>query len=321
MKIISIFYRVKDHHKSHTKAPLQSRFTTTAISQLTLPSTKFNWSKPKFTTKSFPYFCFDATNNQPSIVYSTSVEVEAGGSRRGKGKGKSKGKSITVETENADVPQWWTPEEEYVLTAAWCATSKDELRGNGIKKGAYNKVPDLKHRKLIGRKGIQSPPFRCRLWVTSYTRNPNFSISKSFIVLKGFKRTRPRRKNPQLAVDSLANLTNPVSFNASRFTLPGSILNGFGLQLQMLQVLELRFCQISGAIPSTPGNLSNLHDLYLSGNSLTHTIPSTLGQLSNLLVLDLSRNSLTGLIPSSFRSLSNLSSLDMSLNYLSGIIP
>ncbi|KAJ9561155.1 hypothetical protein OSB04_006315 [Centaurea solstitialis] len=141
------------------------------------------------------------------------------------------------------------------------------------------------------------------------------------INISGFKRTRIGRRNPQFAVDALANLTNLVSFNASRFILPGSIPDGLGLQLQTLQLLDLRFCQISGAIPFTFGNLSNLNELYLSDNSLTGTIPSSLGQLSRLTVLDLSRNSLTGLIPSSFGSLLGLSSLDMSSNYLSGIIP
>ncbi|XP_023755461.1 uncharacterized protein LOC111903928 [Lactuca sativa] len=77
------------------------------------------------------------TTNQPSPTTQPTVQVEAGSSRKGKGKGKSKGKSIAVESENADVPQWWTPEEEYALMAAWCATSNEELRGNGMKKGAY----------------------------------------------------------------------------------------------------------------------------------------------------------------------------------------
>ncbi|XP_023752556.1 uncharacterized protein LOC111900914 [Lactuca sativa] len=75
------------------------------------------------------------TTNQPSPTTQPSVQVEAGSSK--KGKGKSKGKSIAVETENADVPQWWTPEEENALTAAWCATLKNELRRNGMKKGVY----------------------------------------------------------------------------------------------------------------------------------------------------------------------------------------
>ncbi|KAL7614510.1 hypothetical protein Lser_V15G06907 [Lactuca serriola] len=95
---------------------------------------------PNLQQNLFPSFTLmQQQTNQPSPTTQQSGEAEAGGSRnkKGKGKGKSKGKSIVVETETADVPQWWTPEEEYALTAAWCATSKNELHGNGMKKGAY----------------------------------------------------------------------------------------------------------------------------------------------------------------------------------------
>ncbi|KAK9056740.1 hypothetical protein SSX86_024103 [Deinandra increscens subsp. villosa] len=162
---------------------------------------------------------------------------------------------------------------------------------------------------------IKSNP--CVNWVGISCQNG----SVTEINISGFKRTRVGSRNPQFAVDSLVNLTNLISFNASRFALPGSIPGGLGVQLQKLQVLDLRFCQISGAIPFSVGNLSSLNELYLSDNALTGTIPSDLGQLSRLAVLDLSRNTLTGLIPESFGSLLNLSSLDMSLNYLSGGIP
>ncbi|XVF01102.1 hypothetical protein REPUB_Repub04eG0059200 [Reevesia pubescens] len=141
------------------------------------------------------------------------------------------------------------------------------------------------------------------------------------INISGFRRTRIGKQNPQFAVDSLANFTHLVSFNASKFLLPGLIPDWFGQRLLTLQVLDLRSCNLTGVIPLSIGNLTNLTSLYLSDNRLTGQIPSTLGQLLSLLVLDLSKNMLTGSIPSSFVSLKNLTSLDISSNYLKGSIP
>lgn len=141
------------------------------------------------------------------------------------------------------------------------------------------------------------------------------------INISGFRRTRIGSQNPQFAVDSLVNLTHLVSFNASRFLLPGSIPDWLGQQSPTLQVLDLRSCSIRGVIPSSLGNLTNLTSLYLSDNSLTGIIPSSLSQLSLLSVLDLSKNSLTGIIPTAFATLQNLSSLDISSNYLIGSLP
>ncbi|MBA0669774.1 hypothetical protein Goklo_007407 [Gossypium klotzschianum] len=141
------------------------------------------------------------------------------------------------------------------------------------------------------------------------------------INISGFRRTRVGKQNPQFAVNSLVNFTHLVSFNASRFMLPGSIPDWFGQRLSSLQVLDLRSCNVTGVLPSSMGNLTNLTSLYLSDNRLTGQIPSTLGQLLSLLVLDLSKNSLTGSIPPSFGSLRNLTSLDISSNSLRGSIP
>ncbi|KAG9130360.1 hypothetical protein Leryth_004356 [Lithospermum erythrorhizon] len=116
-------------------------------------------------------------------------------------------------------------------------------------------------------------------------------------------------------------MTDLVSFNASNFALPGNIPDWFGLRLTSLQVLDLRSCGISGNIPFTFGNLSNLSTLYLSDNKLSGSVPLSLGQLSRLSVLDLAKNSLTGDIPESFSSLGNLTLLDMSSNFLPGEIP
>ncbi|GMJ12763.1 hypothetical protein like AT2G16250 [Hibiscus trionum] len=145
--------------------------------------------------------------------------------------------------------------------------------------------------------------------------------SVSGINISGFRRTRLGEQNPRFAVDSLANFTGLVSFNASRFLLPGSIPGWFGQRLLALQVLDLRSCNITGVLPLSIGNLSSLTGLYLSDNRLTGEIPSSFGRLLSLSVLDLSKNSLTGSIPSSFVSLRNLTSLEIAYNNLTGSIP
>ncbi|XP_031261200.1 probable LRR receptor-like serine/threonine-protein kinase At2g16250 isoform X2 [Pistacia vera] len=140
------------------------------------------------------------------------------------------------------------------------------------------------------------------------------------INISGFKRTRIGRLNPRFSVDSLANLTQLRSFNASGFSLPGSIPDWFGFRFPALQVLDLRSCSVSGSIPGSLGNLSSVNLVYLSGNSLAGRLPATLGQLKELSVLDLSRNLLTGSIPN-ISSLGKLTRLDLSSNYLSEQIP
>ncbi|KAH1123651.1 hypothetical protein GLYMA_06G012700v4 [Glycine max] len=176
--------------------------------------------------------------------------------------------------------------------------------------------------ELRGSLGLRSKewprkPDPCLIWVGITCQNGRVVG----INISGFRRTRLGRRNPQFAVDALANFTLLRSFNASNFPLPGSIPDWFGLSLPSLTVLDLRSCSIVDAIPSTLGNLTNLTSLYLSDNNLIGNVPGTLGQLLALSVLDLSRNSLTGSIPASFAFLGNLSSLDMSANFLSGAIP
>ena len=67
--------------------------------------------------------------------------------------------------------------------------------------------------------------------------------------------------------------------------------------------------------------MSNLVNLYLSGNELASEIPPELGSLSNLVNLDLSANNLTGNVPPELGSLSNLQHLSLRFNNLAGNVP
>ncbi|KAH0464523.1 hypothetical protein IEQ34_007309 [Dendrobium chrysotoxum] len=138
--------------------------------------------------------------------------------------------------------------------------------------------------------------------------------------LYGLRRTRLGRRNPRFAVEGIQNLTRLVSFNATGFTLAGSIPNWFGSRLPpSIAVIDLRRASVSGDIPYILAG--GLNVLSLAENSITGNIPPTIGQLRNLSVLDLSRNALSGDIPVALIGLGSLSYLDLSSNFLTGTVP
>ncbi|KAJ3299855.1 hypothetical protein HDU76_006207 [Blyttiomyces sp. JEL0837] len=106
----------------------------------------------------------------------------------------------------------------------------------------------------------------------------------------------------------------------SQNQLSGSIPSSLG-QLSNLVFLYLSSNQLSGDIPDAIGNLANLQYLYLSSNRLSGNIPDALSNLSNLLELGLSSNQLNGDIPNSLSKLQSLKHLSLDSNMLSGGIP
>ncbi|KAK3440395.1 hypothetical protein EUGRSUZ_B00674, partial [Eucalyptus grandis] len=77
---------------------------------------------------------------------------------------------------------------------------------------------------------------------------------------------------------------------------------------------------ISGNIPSSIGNLTQLAILNFGLNKLSGEIPSSLGKLIQLSYLDLGMNLLSGEIPASLTNLTNLTFLDLHYNQLTGQI-
>ena len=76
---------------------------------------------------------------------------------------------------------------------------------------------------------------------------------------------------------------------------------------------------MSGSIPATLGNLTNLGGINLSKNQLSGPIPD-LSRLTDLTQLDISQNLLTGTIPATLGSLS-LTGMSLWGNQLTGTIP
>ncbi|KAI3889365.1 hypothetical protein MKX03_024456 [Papaver bracteatum] len=79
--------------------------------------------------------------------------------------------------------------------------------------------------------------------------------------------------------------------------------------------------QISGSIPASICNLSNLNTLYLHTNKLSGYIPLEIGKLKSLVHLELCKNDLSGPIPASICNFGNLNTLYLFENKLSGYIP
>ncbi len=102
--------------------------------------------------------------------------------------------------------------------------------------------------------------------------------------------------------------------------ITGTIPDSFG-NLSNLDFVNLNGNTLTGPIPNALGNLSNLRYLFLQSNDLTGPVPPELGGMSNLEDLFLSNNQLTGPIPDSLGRLSNLTSLDIRNNQLTGPIP
>lgn len=85
--------------------------------------------------------------------------------------------------------------------------------------------------------------------------------------------------------------------------------------------LDLRGRRLTGSIPDSLAELSNLLYLRLAQNDLSGPIPAGLGKLTSLIWLDLERNQLNGPIPKELGNLSNLEWLDLAENQIEGEIP
>ena len=85
--------------------------------------------------------------------------------------------------------------------------------------------------------------------------------------------------------------------------------------------LYLNHNQLSGSIPDSLGDLTNLERLYLNHNQLSGSIPDSLGDLTSLTELRLDHNQLSGPIPDSLGDLTSLERLELGNNALSGSIP
>ncbi|XP_051135478.1 LRR receptor-like serine/threonine-protein kinase EFR [Andrographis paniculata] len=126
----------------------------------------------------------------------------------------------------------------------------------------------------------------------------------------------------------LFNISTLVILSLSRIDLGGSLPSNFGYKLPLIEELYLERNNLSGAIPASISNCSNLRIVSLAGNKLSGVVPLSFGGLRNLEGLYLFYNNLR--FESSSSELSFITSLtncrrlkyiSISYNPLGGIIP
>ncbi|PHT41165.1 hypothetical protein CQW23_20019 [Capsicum baccatum] len=106
----------------------------------------------------------------------------------------------------------------------------------------------------------------------------------------------------------------------SRNKFHGFISPEFSNHLSNAQFFSVAHNKVSGTIPSSICNATDLEVLDLSSNSLDGSIPECLAEQS-LMVLHLGGNNLRGNIPGNFSEECRLESIDLSYNHLEGKIP
>ncbi|XP_047978833.1 receptor-like protein EIX2 [Salvia hispanica] len=120
------------------------------------------------------------------------------------------------------------------------------------------------------------------------------------------------------------NLCRTRRLSLSNNNFQGNISDLFGNMskcfLEALEVLDLRFNQISGQLIDQLGEFKRLEYLNLNKNLLTGPIPASMGKLSSLKVLGLGYNKLTQNLPHGLGQLCNLKGFYIFDNKLEGVV-
>ncbi|XP_010482273.1 PREDICTED: probable leucine-rich repeat receptor-like protein kinase At5g49770 isoform X2 [Camelina sativa] len=117
------------------------------------------------------------------------------------------------------------------------------------------------------------------------------------------------------------NNNRVVSIMLSNLNLKGNLPADIST-LSELEILDLSYnTGLSGALPSSIGNLKNLKSLILMGCGFSGQIPESIGSLEKLTTLSLNSNHFSGTIPASIGRLSELYWFDITDNQIEGKIP
>lgn len=117
----------------------------------------------------------------------------------------------------------------------------------------------------------------------------------------------------------LGNFSELINMDLSHNSLSGALPPSI-YQLTNLQEWKLGSNNIHSTISDAISQLSNLQNINLKNNCLYGTIPSSISSLSALIYMKLSHNDFEGTIPDTIQQLRNLNTLDLSENMINGTL-
>ncbi|KIC01528.1 hypothetical protein OA88_13555 [Flavobacterium sp. JRM] len=141
-------------------------------------------------------------------------------------------------------------------------------------------------------------------------------------------------ENGHVTAINLNNTSNivgkiPVSFGNLKFLKSLSLYGasyskdlsttdlGVLSELEALETLDLRNCNIKGSIPASWNKLKKLKTLYLSNNAIT-SLPKEIGEMESLITLELSTNQIT-VLTKELENLTALKTVNLASNKVSTI--
>ena len=138
-----------------------------------------------------------------------------------------------------------------------------------------------------------------------------------------FTTLQTQRELDSLVLVELYNSTNGPGWINNDNWLTGNMNSWHGVTVSgnRVTVIDLTNNNLSGSIPASIGNLTELLQINFWTNDLQGPIPEEIGNLTNLTKLILNENQLTGSIPVEISYLINLTTLYLGWNQLSGSIP
>ncbi|KAL7584653.1 hypothetical protein Lser_V15G42795 [Lactuca serriola] len=148
--------------------------------------------------------------------------------------------------------------------------------------------------------------------LSQLTKLEFLDLSSSFFI--SFSSLKLEKPNLGMLIKNLTQLRVVYLDNVNISAQKSDWCQALSSSLPDLEVLSLSYCQLSGPLHDSLGNLHSLSVIRLAGNDFSAAVPDFFGNFRNLTALHLGNCNLHGTFPMKVLGLQNLQSLDLSFN-------